>query len=85
MRVVILQHDELASLRTRVVAPLLRPGEVKQVARLHPAVRLRGDEFLLVLDQMSAVDATHLGPAETTLDAQRDEIIAALDLLFTGY
>ena len=82
--VVILQHDELASLRTRIVAPLLRPGEVRQVTRLHPMVRLRGTEFLLVMDQLSAVDTTHLGPAEATLAAHRDEIVSALDLLFTG-
>jgi hypothetical protein len=34
---------------------------------------------------MSAVDIAQLGPPEATLDQQHDEIISALDLLFTGY
>jgi toxin CcdB len=83
--VVVLQHDELSSSRTRIVAPLLKRGEVKQVKRLHPSVRFRGDEFLLVVDRMSAVDVAQLGPPEATLDQHHDEIISALDLLFTGY
>jgi toxin CcdB len=82
---VVLQHNELSSSRTRIVAPLLKRGAVKQVKRLHPSVRFRGGEFLLVVDQMSAVDIAQLGPPEATLDQQHDEIISALDLLFTGY
>jgi hypothetical protein len=58
---------------------------VKKVERLHPSVQFRGNEFLVMMDQMSAVDVAQLGPPETSLDQHRDEIVSALDLLFTGY
>jgi len=83
--VVVLQHDQLSSSRTRIVAPLLTPNEVRKVERLHPTVQFRGEELLLVIDQLSAVDVARLGPPEGSLERQRHEIVSALDLLFTGY
>jgi hypothetical protein len=82
--VVILQSDHLSVLRTRLVAPLMEPHEIKRVSRLHPIVSVASRSFLLVTEQMATVDVADLGSAQATAEHLRYEITAALDLLFLG-
>ena len=83
--VVVLQSDHLSVLRTRLVAPLMEPHEIRKVSRLHPEVSVASRSFLLVTEQMATIDVVDLGPAEGTAEHLRYDIIAAIDLLFTGY
>jgi toxin CcdB len=80
-----LQVDFLGSLATRVVAPLARPSSgLRSTRHLNPVVTVAGDQLVLLVDQLAAVEARHLPSPVASLAQCRDEIIAALDFLFTG-
>jgi toxin CcdB len=81
-----LQSDTLSRLETRIVAPLvaLRRHEGKPIARLHPVVTVKGTNYLVVIDQLAAIDGHLLGARVGSVQGQRSELVAALDLLFTG-
>ncbi|MEI8095062.1 MAG: CcdB family protein [Spirochaetales bacterium] len=82
----ILQHDVVAALATRVVAPLTRATcTVLPIGRLHPTVALAGDTYLVVMHELASVPMTVLGPVQASLKSRRDEMVAALDLLFVGF
>jgi len=79
------QSDSLASLPSRVVVPLIAlKNYPKPVARLHPRVRIAAVEYVLKFHDLVAVPANALGAQVTSLVHRRDELIAAIDLLFTG-
>jgi hypothetical protein len=82
--VVILQHDSVSALATRIVAPLLAEPQIKRVARLHPVLRLEGREMILAVDQAAAVPVSRLGDAVGSAEHLCYKIVAALDLLITG-
>jgi toxin CcdB len=83
---VTLQSDLLArSLDTVVVAPLQRAGSGSFVDRLNPAVEVEGQPFVLVAQELVTVRKSVLGTARGSVAGERDGIIAALDLLFTGF
>jgi toxin CcdB len=81
-----LQSDSLDRLETRVVAPLvaLRNHEGKPIGRLHPVVTVKGGSYLVVVDELAAVDSNLLGTRVASLAERRSDLVAALDLLFTG-
>jgi toxin CcdB len=81
-----LQHDLHAHLSTRVVAPLLPATEAPPPARgLNPQFALADGPHILFPQFMAAVPKRELGPAIGSLDAHRDDITRALDLLLTGF
>lgn len=81
----ILQHDHLAIVRTRIVAPLIGPEDIKRLDRLHPLVKFAGQDFVLAMEQMATVDIADLRAPEGDVEAYRDQITRALDFLFSGY
>jgi hypothetical protein len=82
--VVIVQHDTSEDLETRVVAPLSEPGIIPPVERLRPVVWVEGAEQVIAMDRIAAVERRSLGRVGNVAP-HRDEIVSALDLLFTGY
>jgi toxin CcdB len=83
---VALQSDLLArSLDTVVVAPLERAASGTFADRLNPQVVVDGEPFALVAQEIVTVRKSTLGQPLGSLAADRDKIIAALDLLFTGF
>ncbi|PWS38289.1 plasmid maintenance protein CcdB [Falsiroseomonas bella] len=81
-----LQHDLHAHLSTRVVAPLLPAAGAPPPARgLNPQFELEDGPHILFPQFMAAVPKRELGPVVGTLDAHRDDITRALDLLLTGF
>ena len=80
------QADLLASLATRVVVPLYRleaaPGN--PMARLTPRVAFQGQTYVAMFPELAGVAGRDLGTAAGALAHLRTEVIAALDLLFTG-
>lgn len=83
---VVLQSDLAARLDTAVVAPLwpVDPRTVP-VRKLQPVISLDGQEHLLSVQELLSIPRSALGPVVGNLRLEREAIIAALDLLFTGY
>ena len=83
---VALQSDLLArSLDTVVVAPLERASSGTFADRLNPRVEVDGEPFVLIAQELVTVRKSTLGNARGSVGAERDAIIAALDVLFTGF
>ncbi len=82
---VVLQSDLVELMRTALIAPL-RPlrsfGPV--VKALHVSAEFGGETHILSPEEMAAVPREVLGERVGSLESRRHEIIAALDLLFTG-
>lgn len=80
-----IQHDAVAPLRLRIVAPLLKAGTVERLDILMPEVTVSGGAFVISMPELFAIDQHRLGRVEANLAHHRDAIVRALDLLFTGF
>ena len=79
------QTDLLDTLTTRVVAPLIKADEMGLAAKhLNPQFKIKGEAVVMSTAELAGVSTRSLGDKITSLKSKRDEIIAALDLLFTG-
>ena len=79
------QADLLDRLATRVVVPLILAKEMRLVARhLNPQFKIKGTAVVMSTAELAGVSNRLLGDKVASLKNKRDEIIAALDLLFTG-
>lgn len=81
-----LQADLLRDLTSRIVAPLVPLARLrgKPIGRLNPVVAVAGHPHVIVFQELAALPAAELRDAVANLHAQRGEVVAALDLLFTG-
>ncbi len=82
-----IQNNLLANLPTRTVIPLAVPETIGMlpILRLNPKVGV-GETALIALTQdMAALPKRMLTTPVANLSAQREEILAALDFLFTGF
>jgi toxin CcdB len=81
-----LQSDLLSrTLDTVVVAPLEPAGTGTFADRLNLQLEIDSQPFVLIAQELVTVRKSALGPARASAAAERDRIIAALDLLFTGF
>jgi toxin CcdB len=81
-----LQSDLLTqSLDTTVVAPLEPAGAGTFADRLNPRVEIEGQPFVLITQELVTVRKNVLGDSRASIAGNRDAVIAALDLLFTGF
>ncbi len=83
--VVVLQSNWVAETSSVIVAPLVEPDRAKTLARLYPEFEVEGRRFALAVTDLAAIKRSLLMRRITSLDGQRDRIIVALDMLFTGY
>lgn len=75
----------MGDLRTVVVAPLVRKGEFgRPVTHLKSVLEIQVELVVLSTAELAGVARQALGEWVDSLAPQRHEIIAALDLLFTG-
>lgn len=81
-----LQHPILRDLHTRVVAPLIVPGrpEAVPIQQLNPIVVVEGRQLMVSTSELAAVATSELDAPVTNLADQRDALLAAIDLLFSG-
>ncbi len=80
-----IQNKLLDGLATRVVAPLYPlKAKDKPILRLNPVVEIEGQRYYLAIQEISALRMKALGTSVASLEAQRDEIVAAIDFLITG-
>ena len=81
-----LQSDLLArSLITIVIAPMQPAGSGPFPDRLNPIVSFDGAAYAIVVQEIVTVRTSALGHTLGSVADSRDAIIAALDLLFTGF
>lgn len=80
------QADLLSSLATRVVVPMAKLDRrgPKPISQLNPVAVVDGVRYALVFQELAAIPKSALGERVASLAARRVELIAALDLLFTG-
>lgn len=80
-----LQDDLLSNLSTRAVAPLVSPDRLGQnIKTLNPQIMINGAPFILLTHLLAAIPAAALGAPVGSALSDRDRIIAAIDLLFSG-
>jgi len=81
-----LQHHMLSALATRIMAPLVaaEPSGEPTMQRLNPAVSVEGQSYFLSTAEMASVPVSELSAATGNLSPYRDELLAAVDLLFTA-
>jgi toxin CcdB len=82
--VVDVQASLLDELSTGVVIPLLPADSGRIIRDLNPAVEIDGRPFVVMTQELSAVPRALLKRSVGSLDAWRDEIVRALDILLTG-
>lgn len=85
--VVTLQSDLLERIEHHVVAPLRIASDdsVIPVLRLNPLAIVDGQKCHVRVQDMATVPERLLKSPVANLSAQREEILAALDFLFTGF
>ena len=80
-----LQDEMLDNLSTRVVAPLALPETVgPPMKTLNPRIAGGGVDYILLTHLLAAIPVAALGNPVGSASSQRDAIVAALDLLFSG-
>jgi toxin CcdB len=82
-----IQNDLLSPLDTRVVVPLYLKGaaSLSPISRLTPAITFQGKKLVAMVPELAGVAKKSLGAPVGDLSPHRAEIIAALDLLVTGF
>lgn len=82
--VVDVQSDQLAGLPTRMIVPLATLDDFQPLRHLNPLVEIDGQRLALMTQFMAAVPRHILDHPVTNLANRRNDIVAALDFLFTG-
>ena len=80
------QNDLIADLGTRVVVPLC-PAAVmkgKLIKTLMPVFEIEGNAYAMLTPQLAGIQKTQLGARVADLAENRNDIVAALDLLIAG-
>jgi toxin CcdB len=84
-RLLDVQADLLRHLSTRVVVPLLPVASAPAtIARLNPMFEIDGERYVMMTNQIAAVQAKELGAVVVSLAEHHAEITAAIDILLTG-
>lgn len=85
--VIDLQSWLLDDLPSTIIAPLAMPESIdgKRILRLNPDLLVNGTMLVLLAQDLAAVPRSALRHPVVNLSPQREEILAALDFLFTGF
>ena len=80
------QAPLLSELATRVVVPLTPAARLrrKPLTRLNPIVPILGVDHVALFQELAAIPEKALRDPVASLAVRRGELVAALDLLFTG-
>jgi toxin CcdB len=82
-----IQSTLLTELPTTVVIPLAVPEMVERlpILRLNPKVKVAGESLFVMTQELASINRRPLKNAVANLASERDALLAALDLLFTGF
>ena len=79
------QADLLSDLATRIVIPLIRTEAFgRRVSRLHPQFVVEGEDVVMATHLLAAVRRGALGGRIMSLLDQREAIVEAIDVLWSG-
>jgi len=81
---IVLQSDQVSSFSSIIAAPLAVSSGPFARSRIHPAVEVAGTRYVVLSERLAAVQTATLGRVIGSAENNRYEIIAALDMLFTG-
>jgi toxin CcdB len=80
------QTELLGNLSTRAVVPLITASAMGKAAKyLNPQFKINKTAVVMSTAELAGVTVHILGEKVCSLKEQRNEIIAALDFLFTGF
>ncbi len=81
------QSDVFSLLVTRLVVPLYRQEGAGglTLTRLCPVLPFQGQPLVAVVPELAGIPLRELGPMVGDLAAHRAEVLAAMDLLLTGF
>jgi toxin CcdB len=80
-----IQANLLADLQTRVVVPLIRANSFgRRATRLHPQFTIDGQTVVMATHLVAAVRKQTLGGAIASLQDERDIVLNAIDVLWSG-
>lgn len=82
--VVDLQTDLIGIVASRIVAPLREAGRYTAFPGLTPVVELDGTAWIVRVQELAAVPGAELRERVGSLDAHRDALKRALDILIDG-
>jgi hypothetical protein len=80
----VLQRDDFAVLKTRLVAPVLRLAGEPAMAKLLVPLEVENESLHVSLPEVFSIDRNALGPVASNASNLHADIIRALDLLITG-
>ncbi len=82
-----IQSDLIGALETRVVVPLVPAGPkgVRAMTVLMPTLDIDGRTYTMCTPQMAGVPRSEVGAEVADLAPHRHEIVAAIDLLISGF
>ena len=66
-------------------APLERASAGTVADRLNPRIEVDGEPYMLIAQELVTVRKSALGSPRASAASERGPIIAALDVLFTGF
>jgi toxin CcdB len=80
------QNSFIGGLDTRVVIPLRAGALLRHRLRdLHPVFEVAGTQVVLDTPALAAIPVHELGPRVGSLQAQREQVTAAMDSLFGAF
>lgn len=80
------QADFLGNLLTRVVVPLYSVSAMSKAAQyLNPQFSIKQTKVIMSTAELAGISLNRLGDKVYSLKEHRNEIIAALDFLITGF
>lgn len=80
------QSDVLRNLATRVVVPLLTVSAMGRPAKhLNPRFNVEGITVIMSTAELAGINVRDLGQKVASLKQHREEIVGAIDFLFTGF
>lgn len=80
------QANALAHLNTRMAVPLFPLAVAPKPAKtLNPLFDINGETYSMVTQYMAAMPVRSLKNVIFSVENRRDDIVAALDLLFQGF
>jgi toxin CcdB len=82
-----LQSEPVYVLETRIVAPLRKETEHfdKMISKIHISIEVENIRYIAFISELAAIPVSMIGDKISNAARKRAEIIAAIDLLFTGF
>jgi CcdB protein len=82
--IIVVQHDFLATLRSRIVAPIRRSEPGLAADGLNLPFRINGKDYAVIMSELAAIPIAGLSKVVQFAPDLRDAIVRAIDRLVTG-